>query len=128
MMHPALPYPHPFIKKLLAWCQEKQPSLNGALINWYADGAHSISPHSDDESTLVPGSSIYSFSFGAEREFVLEPKSKDNKSMKKEKIVMKNNTLLVMGGKCQKTHKHSVPKDKECKRPRINVTFRSFID
>lgn len=45
---------------------------------------------------------------------------------------MPGNTVLVMGGRCQQTHKHAVPKvdgKKGAKMGRrINMTFRVFVD
>ena len=32
-----------------------------------------------------------------------------------------------MGGTCQQTHKHSVPKQSKVKELRINLTFRAFV-
>lgn len=34
--------------------------------------------------------------------------------------------LVVMGGDCQKTHKHEVPKTNQLVGRRINATFRTF--
>ena len=34
--------------------------------------------------------------------------------------------LIVMGGDCQKTHKHEVPKTRQLVGRRINATFRTF--
>lgn len=34
--------------------------------------------------------------------------------------------LVVMGGDCQKTHKHEVPKTSQLVGRRINATFRTF--
>jgi alkylated DNA repair dioxygenase AlkB len=43
---------------------------------------------------------------------------------------MPHGTVVVMGGTCQKTHKHAVPKvtgkKAEGMKPRINITFRIF--
>lgn len=35
--------------------------------------------------------------------------------------------LIVMGGDCQKTHKHEVPKTSQLVGRRINATFRTFV-
>lgn len=121
MYHEAAPM-HPLIQKMLDWCQLRTPSLNGALLNWYLDGDQYIGPHSDDVTELVPNSEIYSISFGATRTFLFEEKS----TKKKTKVTLENGTLVIMGGTCQATHKHSVPKEKLVKTRRINMTFRSF--
>jgi len=122
MYHEAAPM-HALIGRYQEWCRQRTPGLNGALLNWYLDGDQYIGPHSDDESELVRHSEIYSLSFGATREFLVEEKKG---TKKKVRVEMPNGTLLIMGGKCQTTHKHSVPKDKLVKTRRINMTFRSF--
>jgi len=94
-------------------------------VNWYLDGGQYIGPHSDDVTELLPQSEIYSLSFGATRDFLFEDK-KASAPRKKTVVSLENGTLVIMGGTCQATHKHSVPKDKLVKTRRINVTFRSF--
>lgn len=114
------------VKKLLEWVQSQDKTINGVLINWYQNGHHYIGKHSDSESDLVPGSQIWSFSFGQERRFVIEAK----KTSKKTEFLLPNNSLIVMCGTLQKTHTHAVPKVSgkkgESLGPRINITFRSF--
>ena len=102
--------------------------LNQSLLNWYECGG-SIGKHSDDTRQLKENSDIFSFSFGpAKRNFILEPKKVDS-NQHKYNILLEHNTLVVMGGKCQQTHAHSVPKVKSSDKMngrRINVTFRCF--
>jgi alkylated DNA repair dioxygenase AlkB len=115
-----------YLLSLLDWVKKHSgKEYNQVLINWYKDGNHYIGPHSDDESQLVPNSSIYSFSFGQTRDFIV--KSKTDSSFK-EVFEMKNNSLIIMGGEMQKRYKHEVPKRTPSKAPlpRINITFRLF--
>lgn len=124
MVHEALPLVDPFLLKL-QWMVEKYSDKKYAqcLINWYQDGTHYIGKHSDDEKQLVPGTNIYSFSFGPEGERDIIFKSK--KTDEKHKIFMPHNSLLVMGGETNKYYTHEVPK-RANKGKRINVTFRCF--
>lgn len=118
----------PRLAKLLKDCQSMNPSLNQSLVNWYeSDG--SIGKHSDDTRQLLPDSEIFSLSFGpTKRTFIIEPRL----PIKGKKVYIKvqHNTLIIMGGKCQSTHVHHVPK--QCTRKnvvnerRLNVTFRCF--
>ena len=118
------------VKQLLDYCRLQTPKLNQSLINWYEyDG--SIGKHSDDTRQLVPDSEIFSLSFGpGSRDFIIEPKNKDA-SWPSFLIELEHNTMVIMGGKCQQTHLHSVPK-KNCslasanEERRLNVTFRCF--
>lgn len=104
-------------------------SYNMCLVNWYDNGDHYISPHSDDERQLVPGSTIASVSLGATRKFLLAPKKGvdgigDAVALK---LDLEDGDLVIMGGTTQKTHVHSVPKDSKCESQRVNITFRVFV-
>ena len=119
------------VQRLLDYCRQLKPELNQSLINWYEhDG--SIGKHSDDTRQLLPDSEIFSLSFGpGKRRFIIEPKVKDDKSSSY-LIELEHNTMVIMGGKCQQTHYHSVPMKKiglfqsRQNERRLNVTFRCF--
>lgn len=100
------------------------------LVNWYADGAHHIGPHSDDERQLEPGAPIYSFSYGAERRFIIHKRFANGKpgggTEQELMLELRNNTLLTMCGAMQRHYKHSVPPQPRCTASRINVTLRLF--
>lgn len=120
------------VNSLLEFSRELEPDLDQSLINWYEfDG--SIGKHSDNVKQLKPDSSIFSYSFGpARRTFILEPRNKGNGKWTSYHVQLEHNTLLIMGGTCQKTHYHSVPKAKvgifqsKSTERRLNVTFRCF--
>lgn len=125
MTHKAREIEHPYLIKLLHYVNiHSSQKYNQILINWYQDGNDYIGPHSDDESQLVYGSSIYSFSFGQERDFIVH--SKEDKY--RQVVPMPNNSLIIMSGDIQKHYKHSVPKRtvKKCSKRRINITCRLF--
>lgn len=123
MVHKSLPISHEYIYKLLDFIKTHSgKEYNQVLINWYEDGRHYIGKHSDDEKQLVPNSDIYSFSFGQERDFVINSKQTDYKKT----ISLPNNSLVIMCGEMQKYYYHSVPKRENLKGRRINITFRLF--
>jgi alkylated DNA repair dioxygenase AlkB len=113
-----------------------QPIYSMCLVNYYRDGNDYIGFHSDDEVQLVPGSPIYSVSFGATRKFKLNAKEfltrQSANTLEQCKLVdeiiiePESSDLLIMGGTCQSTHTHSVPKQKSINDLRINLTFRAF--
>ncbi len=111
-----------------------EPIYSMCLVNYYRDGNDYIGFHSDDEKQLVPNAPIYSISLGAKRKFKLKIKDKYNNKkedkfenkIEEYEIEPENKSLLIMGGTCQKTHKHSVPKQKNISELRINLTFRAF--
>ena len=97
---------------------------NGVLANFYKDGTQCIGRHSDDTSSLVHHSPIYSFSFGETRTFRIRNKFK-KKSLANRDIPTKNGRLIIMGGSFQEDLTHEIPRDKTTK-PRINITIRAF--
>ncbi|KAL6043683.1 Alpha-ketoglutarate-dependent dioxygenase alkB 2 [Balamuthia mandrillaris] len=103
---------------------------NFALLNYYADGKDYMGLHSDDETGLVPGSSIASISLGAERDFVFQHKQKEEgggegKRRKKTRTVrLGHGSLLVMKAPTQSHWKHALPQRMGVSTPRINITFR----
>ena len=121
--HKAEKIEHPFLIKLLEFVNKHSgKEYKQMMINWYLEGTEYISPHSDDEKQLVENSTIYSFSFGATRDFVITSKKTDFRQV----IPLENNTLILMGGEMQKYYKHGVPKRLKVKYPRINITLRLY--
>ncbi len=92
------------------------------LINWYRDGNDYIGMHSDDEKQMKAETPVATVSLGTQRDFFLVEK----KTKKKQVFKLENNSVFVMGGTCQKTHKHGLPKRKKIKTYRISLTFREF--
>ncbi len=119
---------HPFLGKLLDFVKEHSgEDYNQLFINWYSDGGDYIGYHADKNT--LPGTSVYSFSYGQEREFYVRPIA--NKSVDpdfKLDLTMPDNSMLIMGGRMQEFYKHSVPKRSKNKYParRINITMRIF--
>jgi alkylated DNA repair dioxygenase AlkB len=136
--HPALSIP-PQVQRYLDYANalpEYGGGFNMALLNWYQDGRHHIGYHADDEAQMRASPQgetlVFSLSFGETRTFSLKPKSSAEDGNVPLKVEMKNNSALVMGGRCQKTHKHAVPKvggrKGERMGRRINMTFRQFVE
>lgn len=112
---------------------EKIP-YNGCLQNWYAP-EDKIGLHSDDERSQLPGYPIWSLSWGGTRRFLFRQKTSKKKPTpapgeKTIEIWLEDGDLLLMGGTCQQTHKHEVPKLRVTRDPptsnRINWTIRAF--
>jgi len=107
------------IKSDIEHLTDKQ--FNFCLVNYYADGDHYIGYHKDDERDLGPAPWIVSLSFGATRKFYFKS---DNKSLPVVKTSLNHGCLCIMIHPTNKKWKHSVPKEKHVKYPRINLTFR----
>lgn len=104
---------------------------NGCLQNWYHP-EDTIGLHADDERDLLDRYPIFSLSWGGTRRFVLKPREKKETLIPKVEVYLEDGDLLVMGGNCQKTHRHEVPKLRATKDPgtsdRISWTVRAFRD
>ena len=99
---------------------------NGCLQNWYTPDDR-IGLHSDDEKSMRQEYPILSLTWGGTRRFLLRRKEKKNDIVE---LYLEDGDLLLMGGTCQETHKHEVPKRRVTKDPetsnRINWTIRAF--
>lgn len=125
------PRPIPRCLQELKRCVEQATDeyYNFVLVNFYADGTHSISPHSDDESFLGTNPCIASLSLGGTRDFVM--KHKTRKDVNSEKFALRSGDMVVMRGTTQANWFHSIPKrtgKTQATAPRINVTFRKCIN
>ena len=147
MEHPPLPTP-PLVQQYLDYVNttsyaamySDQP-FNESLLNWYLDGTQYIGCHFDSSQNVNLGPNgemvVVSMTFQEgtnHRIFRMKPRAKfgktalERKRLGKERvdIEMPNGLVLVMGGLCQKTHTHQVPKTTKEVGRRINLTLRSF--
>jgi alkylated DNA repair dioxygenase AlkB len=99
-------------------------------VNWYPDGAAGLAPHSDNDSQMVPGMSIYSYTFlsepGNPRGFQVYDKTN---SKQLHDLQLDDGDLVVMSGEMQRGFTHGVKKSaaKRFKNlKRINLTVRAW--
>ena len=97
--------------------------FNSVLLNLYRSGSDSVLWHSDDEPELGKNPVIGSLSLGEAREFQM--KHKYDRDLK-QKILLQNGSFLLMKGKTQHNWLHQIPKRKNLKGERINLTFRTI--
>ncbi|WP_034059379.1 alpha-ketoglutarate-dependent dioxygenase AlkB [Lacinutrix jangbogonensis] len=88
---------------------------------YYPDGNTGVDYHSDAVA-FGDTTHIASVSIGEERIFHL----RENKTRKVHETRLKNGSLLIMGEGCQDRYEHALPLDSNCKKPRINLTFRKY--
>ena len=96
---------------------------NSVLLNLYRSGSDSVLWHSDDEPELGKNPVIGSLSLGEAREFQM--KHKYDRDLKKN-FLLKHGSFLLMKGKTQHNWLHQIPKRKNLKGERINLTFRTI--
>lgn len=92
-------------------------------VNLYRDGADSVAWHGDRVARDLPEAVVALVSLGAARPFRLRPRG-GGPSVG---YLPGPGDLLVMGGSCQRTWQHAVPKVRQAA-PRISVQFRHAYD
>jgi alkylated DNA repair dioxygenase AlkB len=97
--------------------------FNSVLANLYRDGRDSMGCHSDDEKALGDNPLIASISFGETRLL----RFRHNKTGQKCDFELAHGDLLVMAGSVQHYWRHELPKTRQSKQPRINLTFRRIV-
>jgi len=98
--------------------------FNSVLLNLYRSGSDSVLWHSDDEPELGTNPVIGSLSLGEARQFQMKHKYDRNL---KQNILLQHGSFLLMKGKTQHNWLHQIPKRKNIKGERINLTFRKII-
>jgi alkylated DNA repair dioxygenase AlkB len=103
------------------YCGDNEDALVSAGLCLYRDGRDSVAWHGDRrgrgryEDTVVAVLSL-----GSARTFLLRPRG-GGKALR---FTVGHGDLLVMGGTCQRTWDHAVPKTRALVGPRISVQFR----
>lgn len=121
------------IAKMLMWVRKGYPLMNEVMVIRYKNGCDNYGEHSDDDPHLLKGYPIVTIFFGAPRKFVI----KQNKipaltpeqvnDMRMERLVsIEDGMVIVMEGKCQGTHIHSIMKEPAVKNKTISFTFRAL--
>ena len=88
----------------------------------YRDGRDSVAWHGDTigrsrtEDTMVA-----IVSFGSPRTLMLRPRAGEHETLK---FPLGHGDLIVMGGSCQRTWEHAIPKTARPVGPRVSVQFR----
>jgi alkylated DNA repair dioxygenase AlkB len=93
--------------------------LSGPACNYYRDGTDSVAWHADRELRELSDTRIAIVTLGARRPFLIRPKGRG----KSRNLAPESGDLLVMGGACQMSWEHSVPKTKSAG-PRISCSWR----
>jgi alkylated DNA repair dioxygenase AlkB len=119
--------PHPLLARLRCrlndiYAGELGEPFTTVGLCLYRDGSDSVAWHGDTigrsstEDTMVAIVSL-----GATRTFALRPRGGGGPSLR---LPLGHGDLLVMGGSCQRTWEHSVPKTSAAAGPRVSIQFR----
>jgi alkylated DNA repair dioxygenase AlkB len=120
------PLPHPLLADARdALSEHYRPELGEPFLTagccYYRDGRDSVAWHGDRFGRgRTHDTMVAIVSFGDPRRLALRPRG-GGESLSFE---MGHGDLLVMGGSCQRTWEHAVPKTSKPVGPRISVQFR----
>ena len=88
-------------------------------LAWYRDGRDSVAMHGDRIGRRIADTVVAILSLGAPRRFLLKPAA----GGPSRRFDLGGGDLLVMGGACQRTWRHGIPKVRSAE-PRISIQFR----
>lgn len=97
--------------------------LDQVSAGWYRDGHDSVAYHGDRIARERPRSVVATVSLGGARRFLIRPKD----GGRAHSFSLGHGDLVVMGGACQRTWEHAIPKVASAE-PRIAVMFRHVYD
>ena len=104
------------------YAEELGEPFRTAGLCLYRDGRDSVAWHGD---TIGRGSTqdtiVAIVSLGAPRSLLLRPRGGGGPTLRHD---VGHGDLLVMGGSCQRTWEHAIPKSTRATGPRISVQFR----
>jgi alkylated DNA repair dioxygenase AlkB len=118
--------PHPVLEQARSalnahYGEELGEPFVSAGLCLYRDGNDSVAPHGDRVARDSQSDTMVAIlSLGATRPFALRPKSGGPGL----RLQIGHGDLLVMGGSCQRTWLHGIPKTTRCLGARISVQFR----
>jgi alkylated DNA repair dioxygenase AlkB len=87
----------------------------------YRDGRDSVAWHGDTSGRQVRETIVAIVSLGNPRHLMLRRKTGSGQALR---FPVGHGDLLVMGGTCQRTWEHAIPKTSRATGPRISVQFR----
>jgi alkylated DNA repair dioxygenase AlkB len=96
--------------------------LDQISLAYYRDGRDSVAWHGDRLGRLVDDTVVAILSVGAPRRFLLRPAAGGASRA----FDLGWGDLLVMGGSCQRTWQHAVPKAARAE-PRMSIQFRPAV-
>jgi alkylated DNA repair dioxygenase AlkB len=115
---------HPLLDQIRALlCQRYATAFVRVGLGYYRDGSDSVAWHGDTIARELPEAIVATVSLGEPRRFLLRPRDGGRSIAYR----LGRGDLFVMGGSCQRTWRHAVPKVAHAL-PRLAVMFRPIWD
>ena len=116
---------HPVLAEVTATLEQRYGAgLTAGFVNYYRSGRDSVAWHADRIGVHEVDPIVAIVSLGGPRRFALRPLSGDVDS---QRFLLGSGDLLVMGGACQHSWEHAVPKMASAP-PRMSLTYRHVPD
>jgi alkylated DNA repair dioxygenase AlkB len=122
------PLPHAILEQVRARLAARYGVVpGGAGCNHYRDGNDSVAFHADRVLRDRDADAIVAvLTLGERRPFLLRPQRVGSGEARRSRdLAPGSGDLLVMGGRCQRTWEHGVPKVARAGR-RVSITWRAF--
>ena len=103
------------------YAEELGEPFRTAGLCLYRDGRDSVAWHGDTSGRRVKETIVAILSLGNPRALMLRPRNGVGATLRH---LVGHGDLLVMGGTCQRTWEHAIPKSTRATGPRISVQFR----
>jgi alkylated DNA repair dioxygenase AlkB len=119
--------PHPTLVEARAelnrhYARELGEEFVTAGMCLYRDGRDSVAWHGDTLGRSATVDTMVAIvSFGSPRNLMLRPRAGEHETLR---FPQGHGDLIVMGGSCQRTWEHSIPKTARPVGPRVSVQFR----
>jgi len=111
---------HPLLPRMITALDRRYDvSFTRIGLALYRDGNDSVSWHGDRVARELPEAIVATVSLGEPRKFLMRP-AEGGKALS---FALGWGDLIVMGGACQRTWRHSVPKVARAQ-PRLSIMFR----
>lgn len=115
---------HPLVPQIVDALSDRYgPRLDQVSAGWYRDGNDSVAFHGDRIARDLPEAIVATVSLGTPRRFLIRPKEGGTARS----FSLGHGDLVVMGGSCQRTWEHAIPKAAGAA-PRIALMFRHSYD
>ncbi|CAK0791732.1 unnamed protein product [Prorocentrum cordatum] len=118
-------------KELVGPCDSDElVKPNSCLLNYYANGTHSVDWHADDEPIFegtLRDCCIVSLSLGATRYFDMRRRRICGPQREQVRVKLNGGDIITMEGMLQKHWQHRVPREPGVDAPRINFTWRTIV-
>jgi alkylated DNA repair dioxygenase AlkB len=113
--------PGPLAEIAAALSRRYGVGFDSVWVNLYRDGRDSVAWHRDRNGRVLRNPLVVTISLGARRRFVMRPRGT---SAVRFSLSPGHGDLVVMGGACQHTWEHCVPKTAKPVGARMSVTIR----